>query len=103
LSGVPVEAEEVAIEDDGAAQPDGPALGVAGHGYQDVKEVVARSGGGPPRSAPQVPVELAVDSVEEAGVVRMVGLELFALTHPVLGVVEFRIDVRTVANRLAGC
>lgn len=30
-----------------------------------------------------------VDDVEEAGVVRMIGLEPLALTHPALGVVEF--------------
>lgn len=42
---VAIEAEVVAIEDGGAAQPGGLVLGIGGHGSQDVKVVVARSGG----------------------------------------------------------
>ena len=78
LGGVSIEAEVVAIENGGAAQPGGLVLGIGGHGSQDAKVVVGRVGGDLPRSASQLPVELVVDGVEEASLMRMVGLELLS-------------------------
>ena len=75
LGRVVVEAEEVAFEGGGGAQPDGLVVGVGGDGSEDVEVVVARVRGDLLDPVGDLAVEFVVDGVEEAGVVGMVGLE----------------------------